>query len=234
LITDERRSIFHLLLGPNHSEKIQGIANSLLEFGTSANQPNGELLMAKALTQLIQRWQNGETGAEKHICAEILPYIHAQAALQLRNNKQRTLRATELANDVFIELRDSFDAFSNTREIKSLAARMVRMAIIDHIRNRMAEKRGSQFQFVELSSAVDVAQTESIVDNDWLLLDTALNELAIAEPRSAKLVELRYFVGMTLEESAAELSISSATATRIWRFARAHLADKLGGSGLAP
>jgi RNA polymerase sigma factor (TIGR02999 family) len=192
------------------------------------------MLMAKALTQLIAQWQNGDTGAEKQICAEILPYIHEQAARQLRSNKQRTLRATELANDVFIELRDSFDAFSNTREIKSLAARMIRMAIIDHIRQNMAEKRGRQFQFVELSSAVDVAQTKQIADEDWMALDSALDELEKAEPRSAKLVELRYFAGMTLEESAAELSISSATATRIWRFARAHLVEKLGHSGLAP
>jgi RNA polymerase sigma factor (TIGR02999 family) len=190
--------------------------------------------MANALTQLIQRWQNGEQDAEKQVCAAILPYIHAQAALQLRNHKQRTLRATELADDVFIELRDCFDAFSNTREIKSLSVRMVRMAIIGHIRSRMAQKRGSQFQYVELSSAVNVAQPESITDHDWLLLDLALNDLAFAEPRSAKLVELRYFAGMTIEESAAELSISVATATRIWRFARAHLVEKLGSSGLAP
>ncbi len=177
--------------------------------------------MEKSITQLIERWKAGDSAAENAICLAILPRIRNIARQQLAHKSQRTLRATQLAGDVFLELRNSSDAFANSSQLMSLAARMVRMTIVDHIRERLAQKRGRDFEIVSQSE-------------DWLILEKALTELEKIDARAAKLVELRYFAGMTVDETAKELQISEATATRIWRFARAHLIQNLGGSALAP
>jgi RNA polymerase sigma factor (TIGR02999 family) len=190
--------------------------------------------MEKSITRLIELWKTGDIAAENAICQAIWPKIRNIAKLQLAHKSQRTLRATQLADDVFLELRNSSDAFANSSQLMSLAARMVRLSIMDHIRERLAQKRGRDFEIVSLDYAVDVTHSENTSSEDWLLLEQALAELESIDARAAKLVELRYFAGMTVDEAAKELQISEATATRIWRFARAHLIQKLGNSGLAP
>ncbi len=190
--------------------------------------------MDRSITQLIEQWKAGDSAAENAICQAILPRIRNMAKLQLAHKSQRTLRATQLAGDVFLELRNSSDAFANSTQLMSLAARMIRLSIMDHIRERMAQKRGREFEIVSLDYAVDVAQSETTSSEDWLTLERALSELEGIDIRAAKLVELRYFAGMTVDEAASELQVSEATATRIWRFARAHLIQKLGNTGLAP
>ena len=181
------------------------------------------------ITQLMQDWRAGAEGAEAQLLKMVYPAMKEIAGRQLRQAKQFTLRPTELANDVFMQMRKSFGQDTeNTTQFYALAAHMIRCVIVDHIREVQAQKRGSEFEIVTLEFAS--AQTvENVVErSDWLALDSALNSLAAEDRRHATLVELRYFMGMSIKESAEVMEISTATADRIWRYARAFLAKKLG------
>jgi RNA polymerase sigma factor (TIGR02999 family) len=102
---------------------------------------------------------------------------------------------------------------------------VLRNLIIDRVREASAQKRGGDFDRVDVAELEQLpALAERGNEVDWLALDTALQRLEQDEPRHARLVELRYFLGMNIEQAAAELGVSVATANRMWRFARAFLA----------
>jgi RNA polymerase sigma factor (TIGR02999 family) len=189
--------------------------------------------MNPAITQLIENWRNGSQEAEHALIQVAFPVLRELAAKQLRQSNQRTLRPTELANDVFMKLRAQDEQWnvSGSTHFYSLAARMIRFLIIDHVRTRLAERRGGDVEIIQLEFVQDQAAPESAVDRlDWLALHEALNSLEVENARYAQLVELRYFMGMTIQESADVLAISTATADRMWRYSRAFLADRIGAS----
>ena len=182
-----------------------------------------------SITQLISQWRNGSAGAETELLKLVYPVMKEIANKQLRNSRQFTLRPTELANDVFMQMRKSFGQDTeNSSQFFALAAHMIRCLIVDHIREVQAQKRGSEFEIVTLEFASAVTVDNTAQRTDWLALDSALNSLADEDRRHATLVELRYFMGMSIKESAEVMEISTATADRIWRYARAFLAKKLG------
>ncbi len=182
------------------------------------------------ITQLISDWRAGSEGAEEKLLKMVYPAMKEIAGRQLRQAKQFTLRPTELANDVLMQMREGagLDAASS-KHFYTLAARMIRFLIVDHIRANQAQKRGSDVVFVELEFAVSEAGGINPADRlDWLALDAALVELEQEQKRYATLVELRYFMGMSTRQAADAMEVSTATADRIWRYARAFLADRLG------
>ena len=184
----------------------------------------------KPITQLINDWRTGTEGAEEKLLKMVYPAMKEIAGRQLRQAKQFTLRPTELANDVLMQMREGagLDAES-TKHFYALAARMIRFLIVDHIRANQAQKRGSDVVFVELEFAESEAGNDNPADKlDWLALDAALVELEQEQKRYATLVELRYFMGMSTRQAADAMEVSTATADRIWRYARAFLADRLG------
>ena len=183
----------------------------------------------KPITQLINDWRTGADGAETLLLKMVYPVMKEIAGRQLRQAKQFTLRPTELANDVFMQMRKTYGQdTANSTQFYALAAHMIRCIIIDHIREVQAQKRGSQFEIVTLEFASAETVENAVDRTDWLALDSALNSLAVEDRRHATLVELRYFMGMSVKESAEVMEISTATADRIWRYARAFLAKKLG------
>lgn len=183
----------------------------------------------KPITQLINDWRTGADGAETLLLKMVYPVMKEIAGRQLRQAKQFTLRPTELANDVFMQMRKTFGQdTANSTQFYALAAHMIRCIIVDHIREVQAQKRGSQFEIVTLEFASAETVENAVDRTDWLALDSALNLLAVEDRRHATLVELRYFMGMSIKESAEVMEISTATADRIWRYARAFLAKKLG------
>ena len=115
----------------------------------------------------------------------------------------------------------------NSTQFYALAAHMIRCFIVDHVRQSLAQKRGSAFEIVSLEFASTAIAEDAVETSDWLALDGALNALAKEDRRHATLVELRYFMGMSIKESAEVMEISTATADRIWRFARVFLAKQL-------
>ena len=184
----------------------------------------------KPITQLINDWRTGTEGAEEKLLKMVYPAMKEIAGRQLRQAKQFTLRPTELANDVLMQMREGagLDAES-TKHFYALAARMIRFLIVDHIRANQAQKRGSDIVFVELEFAESEAGNDNPADKlDWLALDAALIELEQEQKRYATLVELRYFMGMSTRQAADAMEVSTATADRIWRYARAFLAERLG------
>ncbi len=181
------------------------------------------------ITALMSDWRAGQPGAESALLKHVYPVIKQIAGRHLRNSKQFTLRPTELANDVFMQIRAGGEniGVENSKQFYALAARMVRFLIVDHIREARAQKRGSEFEVVELKFAENTAIDEHRAPTDWVALDQALTALEFEESSHAQLVELRFFMGLSIQEAASTIKVSTATAERMWRYARAFLAQKM-------
>jgi len=189
---------------------------------------------APQITQLIQDWREGVDGAEAQLLKIVYPAMKAIAFQQLRKSKQFTLRPTELASDVFMQMRKNFGQDTeNTKQFYALAAHMIRCFIVDHIREAMAKKRGADFEMVSLEFASAAVVENPVQFTDWLALDNALIALAKEDRRHVTLLELRFFMGMSIKESADVMEISTATADRIWRFSRAFLAKQFGENDIS-
>ena len=187
-----------------------------------------------SITQLISSWRAGDSKAETELLKLVYPEIKIIARQQLRKNRQCTLRPTEIANDVFMKLRgESGASTNNSAQLYALSAHMIRCFIVDHIRQAQALKRGSDYELINLDFAKPDFSEASFGPMDWLTLDEALNALAAEDSQYATLVELRFFMGMTIQQTAEVMEISTATVGRIWRYARAFLAralDQRGGA----
>jgi RNA polymerase sigma factor (TIGR02999 family) len=180
------------------------------------------------LTQLIFAWRNGDSAAETDLFRHVYPIMKEIAYKHLRATKQQTLRPTELANDVLMQIRAGeagFD-FANSAQFYTLSARMIRCLIVDHVRDVKAMKRGRDYELVELDFGKEVAADQQN-QTDWMALDQALTALELEDQSHARLVELRYFMGLSIREAAEAMSLSTATADRKWRYARAFLAARM-------
>jgi len=156
----------------------------------------------------------------------IYPILRALAQEQLRGSSRITLQATELANEAFIKLRAGGAYHVESKQhFMGFMAHTLRSLIVDHIRERRRLKRGGDVRFVHLE---DIAVAKgSGAEVDWIALDSALVALELQEPSYARLVELRYFLGYDIAQSAAQLGVSMATANRMWRFSRAFLSERM-------
>jgi len=181
------------------------------------------------ITALLSNWTDGDERAAEALTRAVYPIVRAIAHSQLnRSGAGSTLRATELAHEALIRLSEQTRVeWRNRSHYFAIVATVIRRVLIDHVRKRDAEKRGAMFRFVSIDDVTDQAGTSAGVDTDWLLIDCALDELAAIDQRQARLVELRFFMGMTIEEAASALNCSVPTVTRSWRFARAWLAGRL-------
>lgn len=177
-----------------------------------------------AVTAMIRAWGRGEAVADE---AGVLLYaeLHRRARAHLRRERQNgTLSPTDLIHDAFLRLLPQRVQWANRDQFYAASSRMMRRALVDHARVRHAKKR----------AAVRVELTEDLVAGappralDVLAVDQALTMLEALDERQARLVELRFFGGLTQEEAASALSVSLATANRDWRFARAWLIRQLG------
>ena len=154
----------------------------------------------------------------------IYPILRALAQEQLRGSSRITLQATELANEAFIKLRAGGAYHVESKQhFMGFVAHTLRSLIVDHIRERRRLKRGGDVRFVHFE---DIA-VEKGAEVDWIALDSALVALELQEPSYARLVELRYFLGYDIAQSAAQLGVSMATANRMWRFSRAFLSERM-------
>lgn len=184
--------------------------------------PNGH-----SVTELLRAWGTGDTGAS----AELVPLVYdelrrqARAALR-REGEGHTLQATALVHEAWLRLDGQHDARWESRsQFLAVAAQMMRRVLVDHARTRRALKRGGGETQVTLSDAANVAPASDAVD--VLALDDALARLAVMDPRKARMVELRYFAGLTIPETAAAMGISQATVIREWAVARMWLRREL-------
>jgi len=139
------------------------------------------------------------------------------------------LRATELVNEAYTRLAGSDIDWQSRAHFFAVAARAIRNIVIDYVRAQGAEKRGGDLPFVSMELAAEASGEDGVdLRVDWLSVHAALIELEGLDAEVARVVELKFFSGLTTDEIAAATSTSRATVVRDWRFARAWLADRLG------
>jgi RNA polymerase sigma factor (TIGR02999 family) len=175
------------------------------------------------VTALLHAWNRGDGGAAQQVMDIVYKDLRRRAAARLRRERSgHTLSPTELVHEAYVRLTRQRSGWENRGQFFGLACEMMRRVLVDHARGRNAGKRAALR--VTLHEGVAFAPD---ADLDLLSLDRALTELEAADARQARLVELRFFGGLSLEDAADALAVSHSTAKRDWRFARAWLFQRL-------
>jgi RNA polymerase sigma factor (TIGR02999 family) len=183
------------------------------------------------VTVLLDRWSQGDPGAYGELLALLYDELRGLADRLLRGERPgHTLQPTALVNELYVRLVGLQDLrIENRRHFYGAAAGTMRRILVDHARHRKAQKRGGPDALrVDLDRLDDLAVTDAV---DYESLDDALTRLAAVAPEQARVVELRYFAGLSIEETAEMLDVSPATVKRHWAFARAWLYLALAPSG---
>jgi len=189
-----------------------------------------------AITELLHAWKEGDAGAPEALARLVYAELRRRAARTLRREGEgHTLQPTALVHEAWLRLDGQHDASWESRtQFFAVAAQMMRRVLVDHARTRHALKRGGAPVQVTLGevdrvSASAAAPPDAMDAVDLLALDDALARLAALDPRKARLVELRYFAGLSIPECASALGISQATVSREWVVARIWLRRELQG-----
>jgi RNA polymerase sigma factor (TIGR02999 family) len=171
------------------------------------------------ISLLLQRWGNGDVAAGDDLASLVHRELRRRAAAQLRRERpNHTLQPTALVNEAYMRLMGQRRAtWANRAQFFGVASQIMRRILVDHARERLAAKRPGGLR-VELDDGIGAVPAP---DCELLMLDQALCELALIDERQARIVELKYFGGLSEEEVAAVLSLSRATITREWQSARA-------------
>lgn len=177
-----------------------------------------------SVTALLRRADAGETGAFDHAFVLIHDQLRAAAHGRLRGHRQGTLCTTALINETWLKLSRGDFAARDREHFLALAARAMRMIVVDHARRVSAEKRGRGFARITLTASI---AEEPHGAEDLLALDAALQRLAEVDARLVQVVEWRYFGGLTETEIAELLGLTERTVCRDWRKARAFLANHM-------
>ena len=182
------------------------------------------------VTLLLRAWRNGDANVEQQLLKAVEGELHRQAARALRNESPgHTLQPTALVNEAYLRLIDQRHVdWRNRAHFFGIAAQLMRRILVDHARGRLSAKRGGNAQRISIGDVEPVDPASELAqDIDLLALHEALQRLAALDPTKERLVELRYFTGLTIEETAEALDISPATVKREWTFARAWLRREL-------
>lgn len=182
---------------------------------------------AQNITRMLKDWSGGNRDALDKLLPFVYDELHRQASRYLhRERHDHTLQTTALINEAYMKLIDQSEVeWQNRAHFFAIAAQTMRRILVDYARTRKREKRGGDDVKLQLDDAMNVSAKEKSID--LVALDEALNRLAEFDERQAKVVELRYFSGMTEEETAEVLNISTATVRRDWNMAKAWLFHQL-------
>jgi RNA polymerase sigma-70 factor (ECF subfamily) len=176
---------------------------------------------AGEITALLCAWQQGDSRAESRLLGLIYKDLHARARLYMRRERpDHTLQPTALVHEAYLRMMREGGDYQSRAHFLAAASVVMRRVLVDHARQRAAAKRPSHQNRVELT---DVLAAGSTRIEDMLLLDEALTQLAACDARQARIVELLFFGGLTEEEAAQTLGVSSRTVKRDYRSARAWL-----------
>jgi RNA polymerase sigma factor (TIGR02999 family) len=181
------------------------------------------------VTQLLQAWSRGERAALDELLPLVYRELHQQAERFMRaQHPGHTLQVTGLVHEAYLRLVDQERVEWRSRaHFFGVAGKAMRSILVDHARARHAAKRGGAPRKLTLGAAEQAAEAEPAVD--VLALDEALTRLADLDPEMSRLVELRYFAGFGIEDTADLLGVSPATVKRRWRMASAWLKRELSG-----
>lgn len=182
---------------------------------------------SKSITQMLREWSDGNREALDNLMPLVYDELHRQAANYLRRERpNHTLQTTALIHEAYLKLIDQRETNWESRtHFYAIAAQAMRRILVDYARKKHRGKRGGVESDLSLEKAALVVSEEKSVD--LIALDEALTRLAVEDEQQARIVELRYFGGLTLEETAKALNISPATISRDWFMAKAWLHREL-------
>ncbi len=178
------------------------------------------------ITGLLNAWQDGDESALESLAPVVYEELRRLAGSYMRAERDgHTLQATALVNEAFMRLSNGQVDYENRKHFFVIAARMMRRVLVDHARGKNRQKRGDGVLEVTLTG--DARMADEQTELPILALDEALTSLAQSDPRSASAVELVYFGGLSIDEAAEALGISSSTAYEDMRFGRAWIKKAL-------
>lgn len=185
--------------------------------------------LTQEVTELLLDWGNGNRDAYDKLVALVYEELHRLAhsymSRERRNRQGHTLQTSALVDEAYLRLVDQRHVrFENRTHFFAIAAEMMRRILVDHARTHARAKRGGGAQTVSLDEALLVTPERS---TDLVALDEALNELAKFDPRKARVVELRFFGGLDVAETAAALSVHPNTVIKDWSLAKAWLHSQI-------
>lgn len=185
--------------------------------------------MPKDVTILLGKINDGDSSAPEELLPVVYDELRKLAAGYLKNERpDHTLQATALVHEAYIRLVDwEKVSWQSRAHFFSVAAQVMRNILVDHARRKKAEMHGGNLQKLALDEAISFSQAREV---DLVDLDDALQELAKLDARQSKIVELRFFAGLTIEETAHALGVSTMTVSRDWNFAKAWLYRRLNNS----
>lgn len=181
----------------------------------------------EGITQLLVDWGNGDQAALEKLMPLVYNELRRLASNYLRRERAgHTLQPTALVNEAYLKLIDQRNArWQNRAHFFGISAQLMRRILVDHARQHQAAKRGgSNQQRLSITSAEQFAKQPEV---DLLALNEALDELTLMDPQQAQIVELKFFGGLSIDETAEVLGISHATVERDWKMARAWLRRQL-------
>jgi RNA polymerase sigma-70 factor, ECF subfamily len=182
------------------------------------------------VTRLLRAWGAGDESALKHLMPLVYRELHRLAGRYMAAEQPgQTLQTTALVHEVYLRLVDVRNVdWQDRAHFYALCARLMRRILIDFARSRTYQKRGGGATHVELDEALTVS---AVAGSELLAVDDALQRLSAVDPRKSQVVELRFFGGLTVEETAAALKVSPETVMRDWRLAKAWLTRELDREG---
>jgi len=185
------------------------------------------------VTDLLRRWGRGDHEALDRLMPLVYQELHRMASRYMTGERAgHTLQGTALVHEAYVRLVDQrLVDWQNRAQFFGLAAQAMRRILVDHARSRGRAKRGSGAPRAVMETVDAVAAPESVAVEDAIAIDVALSRLQAIDPGQAQIVELRFFGGLTVEETAEVLSLSPRTVKREWALARAWLHRELTGAG---
>jgi RNA polymerase sigma factor (TIGR02999 family) len=184
----------------------------------SANSPN-------EITNLLHKWTSGDQSALDQLIPLVYQELRRQARLCLRRERAGTMQTTTLVHEVYLRLVDAAGIQWHDRShFFAISGQLMRRVLVDEARKRQAQKRGGTVVRLSFEQALVISPDR---DQELLALDEALERLTLVAPRKSRVVELRFFGGLSIEETAAALKISTDTVKREWRTAKLWLLHEL-------
>jgi RNA polymerase sigma factor (TIGR02999 family) len=179
-------------------------------------------------TRLLRAWAGGDEKALDHLTPRVYEELRKIAGRLMRNERPgRTIQATALVHEAYLKLVDIDNVdWQHRAHFFAVSAQVMRRILLERARRSRASKRGGEAVRIDLDEAPDVA---SVRAGEVIALDDALSAMAAIDPRKARVVEMRFFAGLSVEETAEVLKVSADTVVRDWRLARAWLRAEMDG-----
>jgi RNA polymerase sigma-70 factor, ECF subfamily len=190
-------------------------------------------MASQDVTQLLMQWTGGDAAALDQLLPLVYDELRRLAASYLRRERSdHTLQSTALVHEAYLRLVDQRETqYQNRAHFFAVASQMIRRILVDHARGHMRDKRGGGAPKLSIDEALAVPGENNL---DLVALDDALHTLAELDPRQSRVVEMRFFGGLSIEETAEALEVSPATIKREWTTAKAWLFRQLSAGSSDP